>query len=237
MLDDSDFSSRPEITRFLHRVSEAVTNGLAGYNVSLSPPETLWAAMSWLMGESENQSTSPEIIAEETPVEDAALSIVSLLLASIAEERPGTYPFDHAATIPVPMPVLMRTIHALAIIVNVSTQNGRFNQTGYLTGAIGALARIAAGQDFMGQETIVPDGRGEPDLTIDPPYCFVPQPGLAFCARVIEGVARDLRDGSLAPSVDGQIIDVVQLVHSLENDALGLRLLNRAFGVSPDSPE
>jgi len=233
-----DFSDGdPSIAIYLHQVCDAVAARLGEYNVSLSPQETLWSAVAWLRGQVEEQVSPPEIIVREIAVSDAAQAIVAVLLSGIAEERPGTYPFEHDAVIPVPLPVLMRTIHALAIIANLATQNGKNHQIGYLTAAIGALARIAAESNILEQDSISSSDEDGSDLNIEPPYCMAPQPGLAFCARIIEGAARDLRDHVLEPRVDGEEIDGQLLAESLENDASGLRLLNHVFGVNPNSPE
>lgn len=224
-----DYSPRPtDITDFLRNVCHEVNALLGEYRITLDEHATLLAAQSWLIDEAHRTATSPETIARRVPAREAALSLTAELLSSIAEERPGTYPFDHAATIPVPLNTAMRTIHALSIVVSIYAGNNRSHRIPGLTNAIGALARIVGGTASLPAPSASPQDSAASVF-------LVPQPGIAYCARIIEGAARDLDLGTLDPLFEeGEEVTIDDLVISLRTDAHELRALNTRHGRSPE---
>lgn len=211
---------------FLEILCQAITTRLDEYQVGLSSHETVLVAQEWLTNTSLATHQPVEVVIATTPIEDASLAVVSELLADIAEERPGTYPFGHEATIPIPLPLILRTIHALSILINLMIANGRPHRVAFFAGAIGALTRITAQQ--VGEQTMSAPPQDE-DVAF-----LMPQPGIAFCARLIENAARDIDMGYLAVDFGADDIDVEDFIIALRNDAQALRARNRQFGVNPN---
>jgi hypothetical protein len=226
-------TSPKDITSYLHKLCAEMASILREYHTTLDRHVLLLAAQSWIIDESNRTSTSPKAVVQRVPVQDAALSLAASLLSDIAEERPGTYPFDHKPNIPVPIETIMRTIHALSVVISIFAEDNRGSRIPALTSTIGSLARIV-GSDHPVDEPATLNHEGD----ISSAIYLVPQPGLAYCARVIEGIVQDLKQGFLDMVIDEmQDESLDALITNLGSDAVALRNLNAQYGQTPNSPE
>lgn len=226
---DKPLRSESECTSvqdFLEALCQAITARLSDYQVGLSTHETVLVAQEWLTSTSLDASEPLDAMIASISVEDASLAIVSELLADIAEERPGTYPFGHEATIPIPLTLILRTIHALSILINLMVANERPHKVAFLAGAIGALTRITAQQ--ANERSLHTPAPEEEDIFL------MPQPGVAFCARLIENAAREIDTGYLTVDFGSDDVDLDDFLVALRGDAEALRARNRQYGINPN---
>lgn len=215
----------------------AVRARLGEFGVAMPVEESIEMVLAWVdQTAADTRQARETVIVHAGPPDQVAFRLADDLLLSIAEERPGTDPFSHDATIPVPVALVGLTAQALTVLADLALANGApFAVHAATTTAGSLLARLtqafSGGPVEMGPVTV-----GEEDsAVIDGPIVRLPQPGLAYTARMLENAAARLEQGrwGLPPTERAVTIDL--LATNFTREAARLRFLTAHYG-QPSTP-
>lgn len=157
------------------------------------------------------------------------------ILASLAEERPGTDPFSHEANILVPLIFVFTLINSLSLSVKIAIQNEEIDFALSLTETIGGLSY------FMGQKTdqIMPltnidvSEIGKDGTSLLPgPSVLIPQSALAYISRLMTDIIAKLNLDRLKPNLEEGLVSVEVLATQFQRQLDLLVLLRARYGNS-----
>ena len=178
------------------RLMQKVDEMLAEYDFHC-PDETLYdLVLEWIEHQKHQGKNKSTILKElkSNPI-DAATVIVGEILGEMAEERPGTDPFNHYARIPISLSSLIWVTQGLAMTSAVATFNNSSALAQEATAGIIALLNRVFEQPSQEELTLVLGEDRMKELDFSDPITLVPQSGLAYVARRIEGALDNLDEG------------------------------------------
>lgn len=226
-------STSPAVHAFLADAETALTARLDQFGVSLPENGVHQVVAAWL--DDTAGPNGPEIYVVDRDPADMAEELAAYMLSQIAEERPGTDPFAHEATIPLPLSVAYRLIQSMSIAAQISLENDDPDRAHGLLSAISAVSGRATNALLTGAAidgAIDVSGPNGTVAAFDGPLVLLPQPGLAYITRMLTAVADGLADGDYESGQDDET--VVRLVRALASDAAGIRAFTRQFGIDPN---
>lgn len=232
-----DLDSLSEPTRaYINECAALLSERLGDFGIALPEDGVDEMVADWL-SESRLPGEDIDDIAARLTTDDVATEIATHLLAQIAEERPGTDPFAHDATIPLPLPVASRLINSLTVCTEIALINNDLDRTHGLVAACCAVSGILTHALVEGElvESPVQLAHEGNEYEFPGPLVMFPQPGLAYCARMIAGTAENLEDQIYDVAIDdpdGE--ERERFIHALLSDAQGIRLFTQQFGVDPN---
>lgn len=162
----------------------AITDRLAEFGAEIPLAEAEETAFKWVSSMQETSANTLSIIASSTEtLEELAGEIVFTILMDLAEERPGTNPWSHERTIPMPIAVAYSQLRLLAAI----TQAALFNED--YRWAENANANLLALSALFTETNKKPNL-----LNSNTPMMFVPQPAMAYVARFFRNTEKKIQD-------------------------------------------
>lgn len=227
---------------FVAKIVEKVGVQLSELNVLYTPSKLVPVTVNWVVeAAAEEELSLDEYVASVDDgdgvaggVDEIVKSVTGVFLLMIGEERPGSEPWEHEYTIPVPVSVALIVSHVSSMCATVAYGNNAdsWSQTGY--GAAASVTSILAEQ-FIRNEYV----EGKMSImfkdglkTLEGPIVKLPQPGVAFIARFFEGCADFVRKG-LWKVDDLEVVSKDDVAAVIEHEAVILRDLCLRFGVSP----
>ena len=216
---------------------EALDAELSEYDFHCPEPTLYELAWSWVdqqnMAGKNKKSIFKEI--KDNPSEAAGI-IAGEILGEMAEERPGTDPFNHLARIPISLPSLLWVTQGLTLASGIAmfNDNNALAQEA-IAGIVALLNRATEPAPLEELTTIL--GQSKLDsLSLEDPIILVPQSGLAYIARRLEGTVHNLQDGFWAYPIAGSEEQDL-LFENLSFQAQLVRDLNRQYGQSSEPTE
>lgn len=236
----------PSHAQWVESLNDVLGTKLDEFGVFLAPAEAIPAIIKWTLSTAvEKNVTINDLISASTNLDEIADAIRDVLLLEIAEERPGTDPWEYESTIPVPLPIAMMTIHTLSVCTRIAVDNRSFRWAHTANSLITSWANAVSQCSLKNQmendkiDVLLSD-KHKP---VDGPVVLLPQPGVAYTARMIEGYAKrvdsrwwritdepDATDAPLSADVDDETRDT--LIRNLEQNAAMLRDFNTRYGVT-----
>lgn len=218
---------------FVATLTSAVRERLTSFGLVLDPSEATTVITKWaehVMREKKFER-SALLYADDAQIADIADSLVSQLLADIAEERPGTDPWDHEANIPFPMPILLMQNTYLSLCSTLAVHNSATQWAKQANASISGitdsiLEQITLETPEIATHQVLHNGeiRNVYGQTIN-----VPQPALAYLARYYENVVFHIERGlwTLEDDTEEERFSTISI---LTSQAAMLRNLNERFG-------
>lgn len=234
---DSSFSLPPRLemhAQFVSDLLERTVHIMESYEVFFSSVETLPAVIGWMIETAVKEGVPvAELIYTFKDLDKAADQIAHKLLLDIAEERPGSDPWEHEPTVPVHIALVGTLLHSLNICVNLALGN---HDDGWALYCLALSGKISSG---MAEQLMTHDKPEEKEIVID--YgnhmlmkmngivIYYPQSGLAATARILEGTA--LRLEKTLWKVGDEMPQISEMTASnLRKEAHILRGLTGAYG-------
>lgn len=247
MADENIHGFGQSHAQWVESLNDVLGTKLDEFGVFLAPAEAIPAIVKWTLSTAMQQNvTINELIATTHNLDEIADAIRDTLLLEIAEERPGTNPWEYDSTIPVPLPIAMMTIHTLSVCTRIAIDNRSFRwahtANSLITSWANAVSQCSLKDKIVNDQVDVllrPDTR----KPVDGPVVYMPQPGVAYTARMIEGYAKrvdtrwwrisddqDAMDEPLPVEVDDDTRET--LIRNLEQNAAMLRDFNERYGAT-----
>lgn len=228
--------------RFVSDLNDLVDERLRDWDVFYPAGDAVGAITKWVARTARASGfTSLEefIAASEGRMDEHADGVVAELLLGIAEERPGSDPWEHENRIPLPVAVATMVAHTLVMCSTVAFANSADRwalhatllTAGY-TGRLSTLLAVTA--PAKGEETLTLRGQSGP-VEVRGPFASVPQAASAYTARFFEACAHRLEQGRWTISDseggrrEGDVAEDLRLIAAM------LRDLNARFG-EPAAP-
>jgi hypothetical protein len=209
-----------------------LTDTLNDENIFFAPDEIIDAVMVVAARNStELNSTLETYLTSLTDVTEFTNAVRDELLLSIAEERPGTNPWDHEPTIPMPVIITSTLNHALSVCAQLALHE---EQPRWVQQALDGISEISTN---LTEQLSLPDLKTEEmnilfGVGLLPVHGYViklPQPGIANTARFLEAVVSQLQTERWAIP-DDMGINADNLAAILAIEAARLRNLTSRFG-------
>lgn len=210
-----------------------ISDELLQFGLTVSLSEAVLAIDNWLGTAATNTGVSVEEAAAALgDLEPVAQEIVHSTALALGEERPGTDPWKHDANIPMPLPLANVIQAALALTEMLATYNDadtwvRYaSQTGVLLNAL--IEKQTEELDIDEMEIRLSNGnRG----FIVAPIIYLPQPAVAYIARLIEVVSTRVQQSRWSVPDDLDDEGIRQAIINLKEQAMSMRELNIRYGV------
>lgn len=193
------------------------------------PPLTRWLVQAANRAGYPDPDTFAALFGELTPLIDG---VTHGLLDVMVEERPGTDPWSHTPTIPIPITVVHLVTAGATLIVDIAGSNAKFGYASEVLRSLGKMHEVLFSHQLRNDPDIATLNvliRGT-SVEVHGVVVRLPQSGVAHLARMFESAASRLRSGSLL--TQGSADDATALAASFESNALTLRDLNTRFGQS-----
>lgn len=219
-------------------ISEGIATRMLSFGMMLSPREISPLVAAWLIQSAATARASVRDHVDQLGGIDVVVETVTVtMLGELAEERPGTDPWEHERLIPLPVAVVTMIGFSLTMVVNAAKEA---QATMWLDRALADLAglnemateQLMSGQDEQRETSLLVSGRRVPFYG---PTIKAPQPAVAHMARVMTSVAHRLRTAqwSLPEAVAGRERSEAEgFADTLDSTADLLRDLNAQFGRS-----
>lgn len=231
---DSNEPVRRTPEEFVNALTENVAERLNGFGLDIDPSEAATVITRWAENVTAEQTfeRSAVLYANDKQMNEMAESLVSELLAEIAEERPGTDPWEHEATIPFPLPILLMQITYLALCSNLAIRNGadRWALTANANSA--SIADIIVSQITLETPEVVEHRvlHGTESRKVYGQTVMLPQPGLANLARFYENVVFHVERSLWEMAPDADPDERQATLGTLRTHAALMRDLNTRYG-------
>lgn len=230
------FASNPYM-RLTHSLGDAL-----GEYKFICPEATLYdLSVQWVDQQILNNNISKKAVLKRiknNPLEDAK-TIATAILSEMAEERPGTDPFDHEGTIPISLPALLWVIQGLTYAADLAVTNGQDSMAHESLSGVVSLLRFSTSPST--QEELVAQLGEERVSELEGvqmgfPIILIPQSGIAYVARRLESALTNLEDERwVFPVEEGPETD--QILDNLADQIEELRELNKYYGQSSEPTE
>lgn len=219
-------------SEFVAQLTSAITNRLSEYGLVLETSEATTLIAKW--ADEQKFEKSAVLYADDEQIGEVAESLVTRLLAEIAEERPGTDPWDHEPTIPFPLPILLMQNTYLALCSNLAIHNSANQWARQANAAISAIAdsileQITLETPEVETHQVLHNGEMR---TVYGQTIKLPQPALAFLARYYENVAFHIERELWILEDHADIEERFATLTTLTSQAALMRNLNERFGRS-----
>lgn len=223
---------------FVNAITSAVSERLSTFGLEIDPTEAATIIARWAekVADEHTFERSSVLYATENDISEIADNLVSQLLGDIAEERPGTDPWDHEATIPVPMSFLLIEQTYLATCATLALRNDADKWARHAIACIGQISEAIL--EATTRETPPPVTvmeillRGEM-RPVRGQAIFIPQPAAAYIARFYENVAFHVERGLWDLHDPSDAEEREATLETLTTHAEMLRDLNARFGRKP----
>lgn len=229
---------------FVRGLADAVLERLEEYDLFISEIEIIPAIMGWAVNRSREEAVplNEFVLAHVEQVGELAEEVTNVLLLSLAEERPGTDPWEAEEIIPIPVSVALMISHSLAASSSLAFSNGaeQWGRSAVVTvGQLScSLAELFLHKNHREGEMQVLSRVGKALIPIRGPIVSLPQPAVAHMARFLEAVALKLSLGEWTsadqPRLDDSDIDDVEFSTVIAHEAALLRDLNARHGRSSE---
>jgi hypothetical protein len=211
---------------------------LREYEFDCSDEASYFLAEQWVAKHAEDTENSERSILRELRLDASSMarSIAQEVLADMAEERPGTNPFDHPGTIPVSLPLLIWVTQGLTVASDLAMVNGQTVLAH--EGLAGVVSFLSFSVRSIPRDEI-PEPTN-PDVEVNDngfdegfPIILLPQSAVAYIARRIEGAMSNLEEGHWALPLEGDDEEELETVMTnFFNQSYSLRALNQRYGQS-----
>lgn len=226
-------------TDFVAVLTAAVRDRMTGFGLVLDPSEATTVIAKWaehVMREKKFER-SAILYADDTQIADIADSLVSQLLADIAEERPGTDPWEHEANIPFPLPILLMQNTYLSLCSTLAVHNSATLWAKQANASISGITDAILEQITLETPEVTTHQvlhNGEMRNVYGQPI-NVPQPALAYLARYYENVVFHIERGLwiLEDDTEEERFTTISI---LTSQAALMRNLNERYG-RPTGPK
>ena len=168
--------------------------------------------------------------------ESVGQKIAEQMLILIAEERPGTNPYDHARNIPLPRSFACTISNTLSIMVHLSLINNRItdatNFARILNEYTDKVALYTITELMIGSVDVSPIGQ-EGVRLFSGPYILLPQPALAHVARFMSYFVNliELKEISfMSNDLESEKELVESYLYNFGKQGATLSLLRQRFG-------
>lgn len=232
---------------FVESLADLLGTKLEEFGVFLAPADSIPAIVKWTLSTSVKQNVSVnELIASTADMDEVATAIRDSLLLEMAEERPGTDPWQYESDIPVPLPIAMMTVHTLTVCTRIAMDNTA-PRWAHATNSI--ITQWSTGIADLSLTDQIENGQMDVQLRngyrpVMGPIVKLPQPGLAYTARMIESFAKRIdtswwrvseeeatAENPVPEEVDAETKKL--LVSNMQHTAKMLRDFNERFGTKP----
>jgi hypothetical protein len=219
------------IDEYARRLSSIVQKELLSFDISIDKFEANRLAKKWLF---ELEAKRPEevlnLISSNSSIEDLSAAIVETILLNIAEERPGTNPWQHEAIIPMPLHLIFTQISTLSLASAVALSNTdpewvSNSQANIIAASNYVSSKIARGE--IAEDTVEVLVNGEVRLYTGQ-VVYLPQSAVAYLARFFENVT--LRIVEQGWVVSNDMMSWTDTIASLKIQSDLLRHLNKTYG-------
>ncbi len=225
---------------YLNKLSSAIKIKLSSYSVEINGTEARHFVKKWFKNLEENRPDEVLNLLTDraNSIEELSSDIVQTVLLDIAEERPGTNPWIHEASIPLPEHLLPRIIATLAACSIISAANDALDWG--LNATANALAASNYHATAIAKNKILEDEDAE--ILINDEIksyrgrvILIPQPASAYLARFFENTLMRIIDQNW--SVPKELNSWTETIATLKIESDLLRHLNNLYGrkASPGS--
>ena len=220
--------------RYVSDLTELVGKIVEDFGVFYSPAEAIPTIVRWTVNQARETGCGIDefIRSAVSDLPACAEQVAQMVLLGLAEERPGSDPWDHDATIRMPMPAVGMTLHALTLCGTLALANDSISWSNHALHVIGRLSAATAEQFLRGEPRAgsmflrVKGG----EIAVRGPILRFPQPGLAELARFFDGVAARVERGVWTMG-EVSASDREDLALNLRHEATMLRDLTGRFGM------
>jgi len=191
----------------------------------------------WVEDELAQDKTKSSILKNMKKNPNQAASVIAAeILSEMAEERPGTDPFDHPGRIPISLSALLWVTQGLTMASGVAMFNNNNALAQESIAGVIALLNKANDPTSLEELTLILGKEGLEELDLEESIILVPQSGLAYVARKLEGTLHNIEDGFWAyPVSESESQDFIY--ESIYTQAELVRDLNAIYGESTDPKE
>jgi hypothetical protein len=219
------------LDEYANLLSKYVREELLEYSISLDKFEANRLAKKWMY---ELEANRPEevlnLLSSDSLLTDISRSVVETILLNIAEERPGTNPWEHEAYIPIPLNLAISQISTLGLASSIATRNEDQVWAENATSNIIAASNYIASEISQGRvkkESIEISFNGEVKNYVGM-IVYIPQPAGAYIARFFDNVI--LRIVEQAWIIPEDSLSWTQTIGNLKIQSDLLRYLNKTHG-------
>jgi hypothetical protein len=218
---------------YLNNLSNAIKQKLSSYSIEINGTEARHFVKKWFKNLEENRPD--EILGmladRHNSIDELSSDIVRTVLLDIAEERPGTNPWAHEPTIPLPEHLLPRISATLSACSIISAANGAHDW------ALNATANSLAANNYhasaIAKGKVIEDDEAE--ILINDEIksyrgriLLIPQPASAYLARFFENTLMRIIDQNWV--VPKEINSWTETIATLKIESDLLRHLNSLYG-------
>ena len=225
---------------YLNRLSVAIKQKLISYSIDINGTEARQFVKKWFhnLEETRPDEVLNMLADRHNSIEDLSSDIVQTVLLDIAEERPGTNPWGHSATIPLPEHLLSRIAATLSACSIISAANGAHDWA--LNASANAIAANNYHASAIAKGEVLEDEEAEILINGDIKsykgrVLLIPQPASAYLARFFENTLMRIIDQNWV--VPKEINSWTETIATLKIESDLLRHLNSLYGrkASPGS--
>jgi hypothetical protein len=244
----SDDSSQPRMLNSLDEMVSVLSLNtclrLDEFSLFMPLEDTRRSVVRWLREKyaGDNAEAFARLIPVSVDVVDAlAEELAMSIISEMAEERPGTSPWEHDGNIPVPLMMVNVVGHTVGTCANTARVNNHlvWARQGYdiMTSLFAWLAHEIGTSAEVEEPTEMPAGPHGRRFFNGVSY-KLPQPAVAQMARYMEGTATRIDDkewliGDENPSEE-ELAEQKTFTDNLRDLADMLRFLNKRYGQSPN---
>lgn len=221
------------LEEYANRLSSKVQKELLEYSITLDKSEAGRLAKKWIH---ELEASRPEevlnLLSSNSSITELSQTIVETILLNIAEERPGTNPWEHEANIPVPLNLALSKISTLGLASSIAIHNEdkawAENANANIIAASNYIAsRLSRGHVKEDSMNISFNGEMK---SYEGLIVYIPQPAMAYIARFFDNVIlRIIEQGWLIPEDN---LNWTETIATLKIQSDLLRYLNKTYGRS-----
>jgi hypothetical protein len=221
------------LEEYANRLSNRVQKELLEYSIDLDKSEANRLAKKWMY---ELEANRPEevlnLLSSNSSLSDLSQAIVETILLNIAEERPGTNPWEHEANIPIPLNLALYQISTLGLASSVATKNedkawAENANSNVMAASNYIAARLSRGQVAEDSMKIILNGETKSYSGL---IVYIPQPAMAYMARFFDNVIlRIVEQGWVIPEDN---LNWTETIATLKIQSDLLRYLNKTYGRS-----
>lgn len=219
---------------FVTTLTAAVTERLSRFGLDMDPTEAATIIAKWAdhVAREKKFERSSILYSTDEQLAEIADSLVMELLGEIAEERPGTDPWEHESNIPLSMPILMMQVTYLSLCANIAIHNDAKKWALHANASASSivdaiLEQITAQTPEVTTHQVLHNGEKR---TVYGQTVQVPQPALAAIARFYENVVFHVERGIWLLEDPADEEERFATISTLTNQAALLRDLNERFG-------
>jgi hypothetical protein len=221
------------LEEYATRLSSKVQKELLGYGITLDKSEANRLAKKWVY---ELEASRPEevlnLLSLSSSVTELSQTIVETILLNIAEERPGTNPWEHEANIPVPLNLGLSIIATLGLASSIAIHNedkkwAENANSNIIVASNYIASRLSRGH--VKEDSMEISFNGEMK-SYEGLIVYVPQPAMAYIARFFDNVIlRIIEQGWLIPEDN---LNWTETIATLKIQSDLLKYLNKTYGRS-----